>query len=144
MASQSSWDTASGRAVPPVASSPVFPESCGSAADPASAFLSAATAAVDALSVVAPSVGEPPPCSPQALRDKAIIPASAAARMRFAFVFFIILFSFLLLIVIYVHKPWGLRFFLCRVLSHLPLTSVFSAEVQAVEDFIPAGHKGLR
>ena len=81
---------------------------------------------------------------PQALRDKAIIPASAAARMRFAFVFFIILFSFLLLIVIYVHKPWGLRFFLCRVLSDLPLTSVFSAEVQAVEDFIPAGHKGLR
>lgn len=55
-----------------------------------------------------------------------------------------ILFSFLLLIVIYVHKPWGLRFFLYRVLSALLLTSVFSAEVQAVEDFIPAGHKGLR
>jgi hypothetical protein len=142
MASQSSGDTASGRAAPPVTSSPVFPESCDSAA--ASAFVSAAAAAVDALSVVAPSVGEPPPCSPQALRDKAIIPASAAARMRFAFVFFIILFSFLLLIVIYVHKPWGLRFFLCRVLSALLLTSVFSAEVQAVEDFIPAGHKGLR
>ena len=145
MASQSSWDTASGRPGPPVASSPVFPESCDSGAAPASAFVSAAaTAAVDALSVVAPSVGEPPPCSPQALRDKAIIPASAAARMRFAFVFFIILFSFLLLIVIYVHKPWGLRFFLYRVLSALLLTSVFSAEVQAVEDFIPAGHKGLR
>ena len=31
-----------------------------------------------------------------------------------------------------------------RVLSALLLTSVFSAEVQAVEDFIPAGHKGLR
>ena len=92
MASQSSGDTASGRAAPPVTSSPVFPESCDSAA--ASAFVSAAAAAVDALSVVAPSVGEPPPCSPQALRDKAIIPASAAARMRFAFVFFIILFSF--------------------------------------------------